>query len=47
MWEWFLVSVICVGVLGYMVNNAPEGYEDETGFHYGVDPNDQAYLKTK
>ena len=26
------------GVLLWLVRNAPEGYEDETGFHYGPKP---------
>ena len=44
MWIWLLVSIVCIGVLGYMAHTAPEGYEDEDGFHYGVDPKDQAAL---
>ena len=35
---YLIVSVICLGVLIYMVKHAPYGYEDETGFHYGKDP---------
>ena len=44
MWEWLLVSLVGVSIFGYVCHIAPEGYEDETGFHYGVDLKDQAIL---
>ena len=27
--------VACFGMLWYAINNAPVGYQDEKGFHYG------------
>lgn len=29
-----LILVSCIVVLYFIGSNAPEGYEDETGFHY-------------
>lgn len=34
--------VVSVAYLAYLIKNAPEGYEDENGFHYGKDPRDNA-----
>ena len=30
-----LSFLILAGVMVYLYKNAPEGYEDEKGFHYG------------
>lgn len=30
-----LSILILIGVMVYLYKNAPEGYEDEKGFHYG------------
>lgn len=35
MTTWFLVSLVILLVLTPFVFNAPEGWEDEQGFHYG------------
>lgn len=36
MLELYLISTVAfIGLLYYMSENAPEGYEDEDGFHYG------------
>lgn len=32
--------VVSVAYLAYLLKTAPEGYEDENGFHYGKDPRD-------
>ena len=32
------VVVVSVAYLAYLLKTAPEGYEDENGFHYGKDP---------
>lgn len=34
-----LYVLVVVGFLFHLIKNAPEGYEDETGFHYGKEPN--------
>jgi hypothetical protein len=35
MWIFLVVCLVC-SVIGFiMMKTAPEGYEDETGFHYG------------
>ena len=34
--------VVSVAYLAYLIKNAPEGYEDESGFHYGKDPKNGA-----
>jgi len=34
------VVVVSVAYLVYLLKTAPEGYEDENGFHYGKDPRD-------
>lgn len=38
-----LSVLIVTGVMVYLYKNAPEGYEDEKGFHYGKekDKNDK------
>lgn len=33
--EWIIFGIIVLAVFVAMVVNAPEGYEDEEGFHYG------------
>lgn len=36
MMPWLLLTVLLIiAVAVYMVVTAPEGYEDEDGFHYG------------
>jgi hypothetical protein len=35
---YMLVSFLSIMVLMLMAQNAPYGYEDEHGFHYGVPP---------
>jgi hypothetical protein len=35
---YIIVSVLSLIVLAVMVKNAPLGYEDEHGFHYGEPP---------
>lgn len=30
-----LLILVSIVILGVLVVNAPEGYEDEEGFHYG------------
>lgn len=32
---WLIVTAVSVVVLYFLVKNAPEGYEDDEGFHYG------------
>lgn len=32
--------VLVIVTMKVWVNSAPRGYEDETGFHYGEEPND-------
>jgi len=33
---WLLLTVVVIiAVTAYMILTAPEGYEDEDGFHYG------------
>lgn len=39
--EWLIVFVVCAAIVIYMLETAPLGYEDETGFHYGKDPKDE------
>jgi hypothetical protein len=29
------ISLVSMVILYFLVRNAPEGYEDEEGFHYG------------
>jgi hypothetical protein len=42
MWTFIgIVSMLCVLVVAYLIYTAPEGYEDEDGFHYGK-PNDES-----
>ncbi len=38
----FLVA--CSAVMIYLMETAPEGYEDENGFHYGPEPFDKKDL---
>jgi hypothetical protein len=35
-----IVSLIAVVVVSYLIYTAPEGYEDEDGFHYGRPDNE-------
>ncbi len=35
------VFVLALAFVLYLINTAPEGYEDENGFHYGK-PNDES-----
>lgn len=32
--------IVSLAYMAYLVKIAPEGYEDEDGFHYGKDPKD-------
>lgn len=32
---WLGFAVVCLTILYLWVKNAPEGYEDDNGFHYG------------
>jgi hypothetical protein len=43
MWTFIgIVSMLCVLVVAYLIYTAPEGYEDEDGFHYYGEPNDES-----
>lgn len=33
-----IITLISIVVLIVLIVNAPEGYEDDTGFHYGKQP---------
>ena len=32
---YIVLAIVAIGVLSYMGMTAPEGYQDEKGFHYG------------
>ncbi len=41
MWTFIAAGlVLCVTVVAYLIYTAPEGYEDQRGFHYGK-PDDE------
>jgi hypothetical protein len=41
MWTFIVaVLILCVAMVAYLIHTAPEGYEDERGFHYGK-PDDE------
>jgi hypothetical protein len=35
MWIYLGLNLVCSIVMYIMFKTAPEGYQDETGFHYG------------
>jgi hypothetical protein len=46
MWTWIwtfiaVVMMLSVFVVAYFIYTAPEGYEDEDGFHYGRPDDEQ------
>lgn len=36
--EYLIFCLICIGLVYTFLENAPEGYEDAQGFHYGKEP---------
>lgn len=38
-----VVIIVIVAVTIYSLATAPEGYQDETGFHYGRHPDDDFF----
>ena len=35
---YLLISIGCAWGMSRLVSDAPEGYQDDTGFHYGPEP---------
>ena len=35
MFYYLIISTICIAVLYRLVKTAPEGYQDDEGFHFG------------
>lgn len=38
---WLALSAIAVGAIYAYMRKQPYGYEDETGFHYGIEPGNE------